>query len=68
VRRAAWVTDTLRGAHRDGLRAVVWFEYDKETDWRLAADPASAAAARAVLHGPGWRRGGDLRAVESLVG
>lgn len=67
AQRAAWVADTLRSARRDGLRAVVWFEFAKENDWRLAADPASAAAARAVLRGPGWRRGGDLRAVESLV-
>jgi beta-mannanase len=67
ARRAAWITDTLRGARRDGVRAVVWFEFDKETDWRLAADPASAAAAHAVLGGRGWRGGGDLRAVEALV-
>jgi beta-mannanase len=65
--RAAWVTDTLRSARRDGLRAVLWFEFDKETDWRLAADPASARAARAVVGGPGWRQGGDLGAVESAV-
>ena len=66
-RRAAWVTDTLRTAHADGLGAVVWFEFDKETDWRLGADPASARATRAVLEGGGWRQGGDLAAVEALV-
>jgi beta-mannanase len=65
--RAPWVTDALRSARRDGLRAVVWFEFNKETDWRLAADPASARAAGAELRGPGWRRGGDLGAVESIV-
>ena len=37
-RKAAWVTDTLRRAHADGVDAVVWFEFDKETDWRLAGD------------------------------
>ena len=66
-RRAAWVTDTLRSAHADGVGAVVWFEFDKETDWRLAGDPASAAAAHPVLNGRGWRQGSNLAAVERLV-
>ena len=65
--KAAWVTHTLRAAHAGGVDAVVWFEFDKETDWRLAGDPASAAAAHAVLHGRGWRQGGNLTAVERLV-
>lgn len=68
ARRAAWVTETLRSAHADGLGAVVWFEFDKETDWRLRGDPASAGAAHAVLHGRGWRLGGDLAAIERFVG
>jgi hypothetical protein len=67
-RRAAWVTDTLQSAHAHGVGAVVWFEFDKETDWRLAGDPASAAAARAVLRGRGWAKGGNLRSTEALVG
>src|SRR6476659_4288053 len=67
-RRAAWVTDTLRSAHADGVGAVVWFEFDKETDWRLGGDPASAGAAHAVLGGRGWRQGGNLTSIERLVG
>ncbi|MGZ6663565.1 MAG: glycoside hydrolase family 26 protein [Solirubrobacteraceae bacterium] len=66
-RRPAWVTDTLRSAHADGVGAVVWFEFDKETDWRLAGDGASARAARTVVHSRGWRQGGNLAAVEQLV-
>ena len=51
-----------------GLRPVVWFEFDKETDWRLAARSGQRGrAARAVLHGPGWRQGGNLTAVESSL-
>jgi beta-mannanase len=65
--RAAWVADTLRSARADGVDAVVWFEFDKETDWRLAGDPDAARAAAAVLRGSGWRQGGDLGAVERLV-
>src|SRR3954470_11800063 len=66
ARRPAWISDTLRSARAGGVDAVVWFEFAKETDWRLAHDPASAAAARAVLRGPGWRQGGDLAAVARL--
>jgi beta-mannanase len=66
-RRPAWVEATLRGARRDGVAAVVWFEFDKETDWRLAGDRASAQAAHAVLRGRGWRQGGDLSAIERLI-
>jgi len=65
--RPAWVTNTLSSAHADGVAAIVWFEFDKETDWRLASDPATARAARAVLNGPGWRQGGDLPAVERFL-
>jgi hypothetical protein len=67
-RRAAWVKDTFRAARAGGVRAVVWFEFDKEVDWRLAGDPATARAAHVALEGSGWRQGGDLPAVEHLVG
>lgn len=66
-RKPAWVADTLHAARARNLGAVVWFEFDKETDWRLAGDPSSARAAHAVLMGGGWRRGGDLPAVEKLL-
>lgn len=66
-RKPAWVTDTLRSAHADKVDAVVWFEFDKETDWRLAGDPASAGAARGVLQRHGWRQGGNLAAVERVI-
>jgi len=66
-RKAAWVTDTLRSAQRDEIGAVVWFEFDMETDWRLAGDPASAHAARSVLEGPAWERGGSLTVIERLI-
>ena len=38
-RKASWVTDTLTSARADGVDAVVWFEFSKETDWRLSAEP-----------------------------
>jgi beta-mannanase len=66
-RKARWVTDTLASARADGVKAVVWFEYDKETDWRLSQSPAVAKAARRVVGDRAWRQGGDLAAVERAV-
>jgi beta-mannanase len=67
ARKPAWIANTLDSAHTDGLSAVVWFEFDKETDWRLAADRASAEAAHGVLRSPGWLQGGDLGLVDRRV-
>jgi hypothetical protein len=66
-RKARWVTDTFEAAQDDGVRALVWFEFDKETDWRLSATPAVARAARSALTTGRWREGGDLAAVERAV-
>jgi beta-mannanase len=66
-RKAEWVTDTLASARADGVDAVVWFEFAKETDWRLSESAAAAKAARRVLRPPGWRQGGDLAAIEHSV-
>ena len=66
-RKAEWVTDTLRAARADGVDGVVWFEFAKETDWRLSENPATAKAARTVLQTPRWRQGGDLTAIERAV-
>jgi beta-mannanase len=54
-RKPRWVSDTLRRARADGVDAVVWFEFAKETDWRLSESPAVARAARRVLAERGWR-------------
>lgn len=67
ARKAAWVTSTMNHARADGIDALVWFEFAKETDWRLSETPATARAARAALRSPGWRQGGDLAAIERIV-
>ena len=66
-RKAAWVRDTLSRARAEEVAAVVWFEFEKETDWRLSESPAAAAAARDVVRSGSWLRGGDLAAVERAV-
>lgn len=30
-----WIPDLMRTAPRLGVRLVIWFEHDKETDWRM---------------------------------
>ncbi len=66
-RKPRWVTATLQRRARRRPRAVVWFEFDKETDWRLSSGRAVASAAHAVLRTRAWRQGGDLAAVERAV-
>ncbi|MGY1832989.1 glycoside hydrolase family 26 protein [Geodermatophilus sp. SYSU D01180] len=48
--KAAWITDLVAwlDAQAD-VEAFVWFDHDKETDWRLASSPASARAIRRAL-------------------
>jgi hypothetical protein len=57
-RKPAWIRDAFAAARAGGVDALVWFEFDKETDWRLAESPATARAARAALREGGWRLGG----------
>jgi Glycosyl hydrolase family 26 len=66
-RRASWVAATLNAARADGVDALVWFEFDKEADWRLSASAAAARSARAVIGTSAWRRGGDLATVERAI-
>ena len=52
--KAQWIRDTLTAAHNDGASAVVWFEFDKETDWRLTESEATITAVREIAGGSGW--------------
>lgn len=54
-----WILELFARAKADGARAVVWFEFDKETDWRLSANAATSAAARQATTESGWLTGGD---------
>ncbi len=65
--KADWVRDALSRARQAGARMVVWFEHNKEADWRLTSDPAVAEAARQVLSQPGWVTGGSYRAVRNAL-
>ena len=66
--KAAWVTDSFARAQANGVRMFVWFEHNKETDWRLSADPTVAAATKTAATKPGWVSGGDYTKVASALG
>jgi beta-mannanase len=44
--KADWIRDAFHQitSHCDKIRAVVWFQIDKECDWRLNSSPASLCA------------------------
>ena len=65
-RKPSWIIDAFARARADGVDALVWFEFNKETDWRLSEGAAAADAARVAL-ARGWRHGGDLAAIERVV-
>jgi beta-mannanase len=49
--KSAWVQDLVTWSAGQGLLGVIWFDEDKETDWRMASSPGSAAAFAAALYG-----------------
>lgn len=67
ARKPTWVAKAFEAARADGVDALVWFEFEKETDWRLSGNEAVAAAARSALADGAWRRGGDLAAIGHAV-
>lgn len=44
-----WVLNALRRAHAEGAAFVAWFEFVKETDWRMSASPRTALALSRLL-------------------
>ena len=40
---------TVASARRGGAFALVWFEFNKETDWRLSNDSVAGAALRKAI-------------------
>lgn len=48
--KAAWIADMFTQlSRRPDIRAFIWFDLDKETDWRITSSAASAAAFSAGL-------------------
>lgn len=50
--KAGWVTDLFTWvAGQADVAGIVWFDENKETDWRVASSPSSLAAFRAAAAG-----------------
>ncbi|MCK0177299.1 glycoside hydrolase family 26 protein [Mycolicibacterium sp. F2034L] len=48
--KAEWITDFVRWvAAEPDVSGFVWFEHDKETDWRIASTPRSATTMASAL-------------------
>jgi beta-mannanase len=52
--KAAWINDMhqLIKAQYTDIKGVVWFDINKETDWRIASSPAALAAYKAMAQDP----------------
>ena len=35
--KAEWIRELFDLAVQEGVRGLIWFQYDKETDWRVRA-------------------------------
>jgi beta-mannanase len=56
--KAGWITQgllTQLPARMPAVRALIWFDEDKETDWRIDSSAASLAAFRQVVQSPAYR-------------
>jgi endoglucanase len=52
--KGAWITEMHRALKQEfsAIKAVVWFDINKETDWRIASSPGALAAYRAMALDP----------------
>jgi beta-mannanase len=55
--KAEWIRALFDLAVQERVRGLIWFQYDKETDWRVQSTPSAAAAFRrgVDLHGQSGR-------------
>jgi hypothetical protein len=51
--KAGWIRDLFDLALDHDVRVLIWFEYNKETDWRVESSPASTGAFREEATVPG---------------
>jgi hypothetical protein len=51
--KATWIRQLFELAADEGVQGLIWFQHDKETDWRVQSTPAAAAAFRREAAVPG---------------
>ncbi len=64
---ADWIADTMDRARAEGVRLLVWFEHDKETDWRLSVRSDTRSALLDALSRGTWLTGGNLRSTATAL-
>lgn len=47
--KPAWIQELVAYLRGTRVKGLLWFDLNKETDWRLASSPAAVAAARRAL-------------------
>ena len=57
--KGAWIRDAFQQIREryTQIRAIVWFDINKETDWRINSSPGSLAAFKDAVSGAGWLEG-----------
>jgi beta-mannanase len=56
--KTRWVANALRRAHAEGAAFVLWFEFVKETDWRMSGSPRTARTVTRIVSDPAaWSTG-----------
>jgi beta-mannanase len=51
--KATWIRQLFELAAEEDVRGLIWFQYDKETDWRVQSTPEAATAFRREAGVPG---------------
>jgi hypothetical protein len=51
--KATWINGLFNLALDQDVRVIIWFEYNKETDWRIESSASAAAAIRREATVPG---------------
>ncbi|AEB45023.1 glycoside hydrolase family 26 protein [Micromonospora maris] len=55
-RKAEWITETFRSLpEHEGIIGLIWFEVNKERDWRIVSSPAVSAAFAQAVSDPRYR-------------
>lgn len=67
-KKAQWVADSMAKAQANGVRMFVWFEHNKEADWRLSSDAKVASTTRNTVRDLGWVTGGNYSRVSAALG
>lgn len=62
-KKADWTKALLTRARSDGASAVVWFEINKEADWRITSDRKATRVVSDLMSKSGWLTGAQPQRV-----